>query len=88
MKQTAVEWLIANIDWQLLKNTTTHYDMIVEQAKEMEKQQQGYSEEEMEKIFDYWNIFNYHQDSFSGKDDLTFKQWFKQFKKNNYAEKI
>ena len=40
MKQTAVEWLVANIDWQLLKNTTTHYNMIVEQAKEMEKQQQ------------------------------------------------
>ena len=37
MKQTAVEWLVANIDWQLLKNTTTHYKMIVEKAKEMEK---------------------------------------------------
>ena len=37
MKQTAAEWLVANIDWQLLKNTTTHYKMIVEKAKEMEK---------------------------------------------------
>jgi hypothetical protein len=40
MKETAVEWLVANIDWQLLKNTTTHYNMIVDQAKEMEKKQQ------------------------------------------------
>ena len=39
MKQTAVEWLVANIDWQLLRNTKTHYNMIVEKAKEMEKQQ-------------------------------------------------
>ena len=38
-KQTSVEWLLANIDWQLLKYSTTHYDMIVEQAKEMHKQE-------------------------------------------------
>jgi hypothetical protein len=38
MKQTAVEWLVANIDWQLLKNTKTHYKMIVEKAKAMEKE--------------------------------------------------
>jgi|688.fasta_scaffold04517_16 hypothetical protein len=40
MKQSAVEWLVANIDWQLLKNTSLHYEMVVEKAKEMEKQQQ------------------------------------------------
>jgi predicted secreted protein len=38
-KQTAVEWLIANIDWQLLKNTSLHYEMIVNKAKEMEREQ-------------------------------------------------
>jgi hypothetical protein len=38
-KQTAVEWLVANIDWQLLKNTSTHYEMIVNKAKEMEREQ-------------------------------------------------
>jgi hypothetical protein len=37
--KTAVEWLVENIDWQLLRNTKTHYNMIVEQAKEMEKEQ-------------------------------------------------
>ena len=42
METTPVEWLVANIDWQLLRTTKTHkahYNMIVEQAKEMEKQQ-------------------------------------------------
>ena len=39
MKQTAVEWLVANIDWQLLRNTKTHYNMIVEKAIKMEKEQ-------------------------------------------------
>jgi predicted nucleotidyltransferase len=39
MKQSAVEWLVANIDWQLLKNTSLHYEMVVEKAKEMERQQ-------------------------------------------------
>jgi hypothetical protein len=37
--QTAVEWLVANIDWQLLKNTSLHYEMIVNKAKEMEREQ-------------------------------------------------
>jgi hypothetical protein len=37
-KQTAVEWLVANIDWQLLKNTSLHYEMIVNKAKEMERE--------------------------------------------------
>jgi hypothetical protein len=38
MKQTAVDWLVSNIDWQLLKNTSLHYEMIVKKAKEMERE--------------------------------------------------
>jgi hypothetical protein len=38
-RQTAVEWLVANIDWQLLKNTSLNYEMIVNKAKEMERDQ-------------------------------------------------
>jgi hypothetical protein len=38
-KKTAIEWLVANIDWQLIKNTSLHYEMIVKKAKEMEKEQ-------------------------------------------------
>jgi hypothetical protein len=47
MKQTAVEWLVSNIDWMLVRNSKHHYKMIIEQAKEMEEEQQGYSEEDM-----------------------------------------
>jgi hypothetical protein len=51
MKQTAVEWL-AN---ELFKQLTGEPDKIslkevLEQAKEIEKQQQGYSEQEVENI--------------------------------------
>jgi hypothetical protein len=38
-QQTAVEWLVSNIDWMLVRNSKNHYKMIIEQAKEMEKQQ-------------------------------------------------
>ena len=46
-KQTAVEWLVANIDWQLLKNTSLHYEMIVNKAKEMER-------ERIEEAYQMW----------------------------------
>ncbi len=52
MKQTAVEWLVANIDWQLLRNTKTHYNMIVEKAKEMEKEQIIDAHIEGQRVFD------------------------------------
>jgi hypothetical protein len=39
MEQTAVEWLVSNIDWMLVRNSKHHYKMIIEKAKEMEKEQ-------------------------------------------------
>jgi len=44
----------------------------VEIAKSQEER--SYGEEDVIKIFYDWYIFDYHQESFSGKDDLTFKQ--------------
>jgi hypothetical protein len=38
-KQTAVEWLVANIDWLVLKNCPWQYEMLIEKAKEMERDQ-------------------------------------------------
>lgn len=38
-----------------------------------------YSEEEIINIHKKWNIFNENQDSFNGKEDLTFEEWFKKF---------
>ena len=48
MKQTAVEWL-ANEFYEKLevKGDGALFNDLVNQAKEMEKQQQGYSEEEV-----------------------------------------
>lgn len=74
MKQTAVEWLI-----QELRGTDDKGDFIfqgvinselVEQAKEMEKQQ-GYSEEEVIEI-----LLNYR-----GENPRYIEEWFEQFKK-------
>ena len=45
MKQTAAEWLFEKL-WNTDKDKFTWY-AILKKAKEMEKQQQGYSEEDM-----------------------------------------
>jgi hypothetical protein len=70
MKQTAVEWLYETLwkqtDFSLPSN-------ILEQAKEMEKEQQGYSEEDMLKSF----IAGIKCESNNGKN---FEQFIKQFK--------
>jgi len=64
MKETAVEWLLRNldIDIRLLKHCRDTF----EQAKEMEKQQQGYSEEDLREAF----IEGYKQRA--EKSDLIF----------------
>ena len=48
MKQTAVEWLVNEIpviDW-----TDPYWKVKLEKAKEMEREQRGYSEEDVIKI--------------------------------------
>jgi cell division septum initiation protein DivIVA len=45
MKQTAVEWLVTELF--ALKEPNSIEIQIIDQAKEMEKQQKGYSEEEV-----------------------------------------
>jgi len=70
MKQTAVEYLIENLIFFYSKN----WDAIVDQAKEMEKQQQGYSEEEVYHILCEHTAFLFA----GGKSTLT--EWFEQFK--------
>lgn len=78
MKQSAVEWLID----QMLKQgyfdgnkplTYTNLDHLQQQAKEMEKKQQGYSEEDMLKSF----MAGIKCESNHGKN---FEQFIKQFK--------
>jgi hypothetical protein len=70
MKQTAVEWLE-----QLLFNKQGKFTKgDIEQAKEIEKQQQGYSEEEVIKI-----LYQFHYDLVNSNFD-TKEEWFEQFK--------
>jgi hypothetical protein len=51
---------------------------ITELNREIKKM---YSLEEVLEIQEDWDIFNETQDSFNGQDELTFKEWFEQFKK-------
>jgi hypothetical protein len=38
MEQTAVEWLVSNIDWMLVKNCNYQYKMIIKKAIEIERE--------------------------------------------------
>ena len=59
MKQTAVEWL----ESEMLKPNLGMKD-IFEQAKEMEKEQQGYSKQEVDELLD--KLLKYNMCSFAG----------------------
>jgi hypothetical protein len=69
MKETAVEWLV-----ETLEDNGINLDLaseIIKQAKEMEKQQQGYSKEEVIDI-----LMSMPVDSHT-----NIIEWFEQFKK-------
>lgn len=72
MKQTAVEWLQEQYYDSEGKLTKQYF----EQAKEMEKEQQGYSEEEVINAFNEGQALNVRGKLIQGKE------WFEQFKKN------
>ena len=79
MKQSAVGWIIDQLFE--LRNPTLNQIEIVKKAREMEKQQQGYTEEELFKIInDFCFDWNYNY-----KGELSQKQylidWFEKFKK-------
>ena len=78
MKQTSVEWLEDCLTEQhpngsFVWNTRADIEALFKQAKEMEKQQIGYSEEDMLKSF----MAGIKCESNNGKN---FEQWFEQFK--------
>ena len=84
MKQTAVEWLYNNLkshfehDGDLLEVVQFSF----EQAKEMEKQQKGYSEEDIALAFNEGQAYSVRGKLVDGKEWLKAhkKEWFKQFK--------
>ena len=81
MKQTAVEWLEQEIfrkyKFTLQQLNCQALEESIQQAKEMEKQQQGYSVEEVLNIIDNYNE-TFKVDLILRED---FNQWFEQFKK-------
>jgi hypothetical protein len=73
MKQSAVEWLVQQFETIVFYSEEAKENTI-EQAKEMEEQQKGYSEEDLECAFQsgFTNGFN--------MNSVTFEEWFEQFK--------
>ena len=78
MKQTAVEWLKPQIELMLLdgyKSYPNELEEVFEIAKEMEKEQQGYSEEE---VINFLQEMNNWPTTFEGRIDV--REWFEEFK--------
>jgi hypothetical protein len=86
MKQTAVEWLAQEIDRRGPKenNPPQWLKELYDQAKEIEKQQQGYSEEDMKKAFSAGE--DSKEDDINGDGETPFEEWFDQFGKNKMKE--
>lgn len=85
MKQTAVEWLVTELF--ALKEPNSIEIQIIDQAKEMENQQKGYSEEEVLEILQ--KALTHQDDGETGslvtaQGELrppNFYSWFERFKK-------
>ena len=95
---TATEWLIEQlIKYELVDKTINPDNVIFHKAKEMEKQQQGYSKEDLISFYNFienyqlrkfgnvWRrITNDPKDkplNFESVDDQYIIEWFEQFKK-------
>ena len=80
MKQTAVEWLVDELNnikaWTKNGIILSKADILIGQAKEMEKQQQGYSEEEVIEVLQKYR-FDLSSNKTPNLGD-TAKQWFNQ----------
>jgi hypothetical protein len=78
MKKSAVEWLvneIPSIDW-----ANSYWSDRFKHAKELEKQQQGYSEEDLREAFKQSRqALIFEKDMPPVYND--FEEWFEQFKK-------
>jgi len=75
MRQTAVEWVFQELDnYYQMKSKFKSKKEILEQAKEMEKQQQGYSEEDMKQSFHVGRLY------LGREGDTNFEKFIEQFK--------
>jgi len=78
MKPTAVEFAVEQLEQLIPFGHQLAVRIILEQAKEMEKQQQGYSVEEVILLLQKYR-FDLSSNKTSNLGDTT-KQWFEQFK--------
>ena len=79
MKQSAVQWLVNVVQSCIAPNYIPKE--IVEQAREMEKQQQGYSEKDMKSAFKVGFSIGYERDVHAiNENNRICKEWFEQFK--------
>lgn len=82
MKTTPVEWLEKELNAIRLdvdKNVLKFIDKSFEIAKEMEKEQQGYSEEDMKEAFNVGFQVGYNDET--SPSYLTAEKFIEQFKK-------
>lgn len=77
---TAVEWLIEK-HFGGIENCTPDFRYHINQAKEMEKQQRGYSEKQLlDTIKDYDREFKLNTSSYTKPCSFTIEEWFEKFK--------
>ena len=76
MKITAVEYLVDRLVESGIDFLSEEIEFI-NQAKEMEKQQQGYSEEELLVILHKRDMYEWEEEN----EILSVTDWFEQFKK-------
>lgn len=78
MKQTAVEWLYNNLLLNPISNEDIAYnEAVFENAKVLNAQQQGYSEEEVIEFGKFLTEFN----NLDNEIECAIKKLFEQFKK-------
>jgi hypothetical protein len=80
MEESAVEWFADRIKHGGLV-TKKQFNDLLEQAKEMEKEQRGYSKEE---VLEHLNILimmpSTKLDEFTNDEEMVTIKWFEQFK--------
>ena len=77
-QQTAVEWLQSQISYK--ENGVDLFEDLFSKAKEIEKKQQGYSDEDMIEAFESGTV---NQLNFTNKKPYQNAiEWFEQFKGN------
>jgi hypothetical protein len=74
MKQTSVEWLEEKLDnlLELYPSQNEELTKLIQQAKEMEEEQKGYSKEEVKTmLYNCVDVLEYNTKGFWNKDGLV-----------------